>query len=153
MISFASTSATTAGSLSTSFRWRRSAASSREHRDWDTPLHVRCYYHRRHQGQSLERRWAGEAKPDEVTKTWLRLPFGSREGLQRRLHTRSQCKNYRLAGLQLEPEPCQTRPKYICFVCHAVKQKKKEKKEGPSPSAWQVALGEDNIKRKTEGGN
>jgi hypothetical protein len=32
------------------------------------------------------------------------------------------------------------------------KKMKKEKKKGASPSAWQVALGEENIKRKTEGG-
>jgi hypothetical protein len=31
-----------------------------------------------------------------------------------------------------------------------VKQKK-EKKKGPSPSAWQVPLREENIKRKGEG--
>jgi hypothetical protein len=56
------------------------------------------------------------AEPDGATKTWLRLPFGSRKGLQHRLRTRSRCKNHRLAGLQLEPpvepepEPCQTGP-------------------------------------------
>jgi hypothetical protein len=30
-----------------------------------------------------------EVEPDGATKTWLRLPFGSREGLQHQLHTQS----------------------------------------------------------------
>jgi hypothetical protein len=45
------------------------------------------------------------AEPDGATKTWLRLPFGSRHGLRHQLHTRSRCHFHRLGGLRLEPEP------------------------------------------------
>jgi hypothetical protein len=55
-------------------------------------------------------RWACEAEPHGATKTWLRLPFESREGLRQQLHSWSRCKIYRLA----EPleEPCQTGPRF-----------------------------------------
>jgi hypothetical protein len=52
----------------------------------------------------------------EATKTWLYLPFESREGLQLRLHTWSRCNLHCLAGLrpeplvEPEPEPSQTGP-------------------------------------------
>jgi hypothetical protein len=92
----ASTSATAVGSSTTSFRRRRRAASPCL---WRLPV--------------------GKAEPDGATKTWLHLPFRSREGLQHRLHTRSWCKNHRLAGLQLEPpmepepEPYQIGPSFL----------------------------------------
>jgi hypothetical protein len=60
-------------------------------------------------------------EPDEATKTWLHLPFESREGLQLRLHTWSRCNLHCLAGLRLEPlvepepEPSQTGPEYHCI--------------------------------------
>jgi hypothetical protein len=56
-------------------------------------------------------------EPGEATKTWLHLPFESREGLQLRLHTWSRCSFHRLAGLrpeplvEPEPEPSQTGPR------------------------------------------
>jgi hypothetical protein len=55
-------------------------------------------------------------EPGEATKTWLHLPFESREGLQLRLHTWSWCNLHCLAGLrpeplvEPEPEPSQTGP-------------------------------------------
>jgi hypothetical protein len=64
-------------------------------------------------GSSGKRR----AEPGGATKSWLRLPFGSREVLHGQLHTRSRCKICRLGGLRLkplvepEPEPSQTGPK------------------------------------------
>jgi hypothetical protein len=44
--------------------------------------------------------------------------------------------------------------KYMLCLSHgkAKEKKKKEKKKGASASAWQVALGEENIKRKNDGG-
>jgi hypothetical protein len=56
------------------------------------------------------------AEPGGATKSWLRLPFGSREVLQGQLHPWSRCKINRLGGLRLEPppepepEPSQTGP-------------------------------------------
>jgi hypothetical protein len=61
-------------------------------------------------------------EPGEATKTWLHLPFESREGLQLRLHTRSRCNFHCLAGLrpepfvEPEPEPSQTGP-YSLMHC------------------------------------
>jgi hypothetical protein len=56
------------------------------------------------------------AEPSGATKSWLRLPFESREVLQGQLgqlHTWSRCKTYRLGGLRLEPlvEPSRSPPK------------------------------------------
>jgi hypothetical protein len=54
------------------------------------------------------------AEPDGATKMWLRLPFGSCQGLRHQFHTWSQCHFHRLGGLCLEPlvesepEPSQT---------------------------------------------
>jgi hypothetical protein len=48
-------------------------------------------------------RWEKGAELGGATKTWLRLPFGSRQGLRHQLHTRSRCHFHRLGGLRLEP--------------------------------------------------
>jgi hypothetical protein len=59
------------------------------------------------------------AEPGGATKSWLRLPFGSREVLQGQLHTRSRSKIDRLGGLRVEPlvepepEPSQTGPDFF----------------------------------------
>jgi hypothetical protein len=63
--------------------------------------------------------------PGETTKTWLHLPFESREGLQLRLHTRSRCSFHCLAGLRSEPlvepepEPSQTGLMYSSSIAEA----------------------------------
>jgi hypothetical protein len=69
----------------------------------------RCSSHERHLwGNGGKRR----AEPGGATKSWLRLPFGSREVLHR-------CKTNRLGGLRLEPlvepepEPSQTDPYFL----------------------------------------
>ena len=53
-------------------------------------------------------------EPLGATKTWLRLPYGSRWRLQVRLLVWSSSKNGRLVGLRTEPlvEPCQTGPEW-----------------------------------------
>jgi len=78
--------------------------------------------------QRMMRDETGEQRPEEghyemegaeplgATTTWLHLPYGSRDRLQRWLLTWSCSKNMRLAGLRPEPlvepllEPCQTGP-------------------------------------------
>jgi hypothetical protein len=63
--------------------------------------------------------------PGETTKTWLHLPFESREGLHLRLHTRSGCSFHCLAGLrpeplvEPEPEPSQTGSMYSSSIAEA----------------------------------
>jgi hypothetical protein len=41
---------------------------------------------------------------------------------------------------------------YKCMLCFSHGKAKEKKKNWASPSAWQVALREENIKRKKEGG-